>query len=95
MSIPVTKELLESGKHSSFLQVRAYVYDRPCTVHGMSVMKHSSGASTELTPPARWRVNGKLKTWKRNPEKFQLPVKHGLYNFGYITEENCHLFVTE
>lgn len=36
--------------------------------------------------PVRWRVNGKVKTWKRSPERVQIPVKHGLYNYGYITE---------
>ena len=41
---------------------------------------------------AKWRANGKCKTWKRNPERFQLPIKHGLYSYGYITEENAHLF---
>lgn len=40
----------------------------------------------------KWRANGKCKTWKRNPERFQLPIKHGLYSYGYITEENAHLF---
>lgn len=35
-----------------------------------------------------WRRNGKTKTWKRNATKFQIPVKHGLYDYGYITEEN-------
>ncbi len=39
-----------------------------------------------------WRVNGKCKTWKRSPERFRLPIKHGLYTFGEITEENAHLF---
>ena len=39
-----------------------------------------------------WRANGKCKTWKRSPERFQLPIKHGLYNYSYITEENTHLF---
>lgn len=36
----------------------------------------------------RWRVSGKPKTWKRSPEKVQVPVKHGLYMNDYITE-NC------
>lgn len=40
--------------------------------------------------PIRVRVNGKCKLWKRSPERFQVPVKHGLYDSGYITETNCH-----
>lgn len=48
--------------------------------------------SVELTPPIAWRANGACKTWKRDVERFQLPVKHGLYNYGYITNDNAHLF---
>lgn len=45
-----------------------------------------------LDKPVNWRANGKCKTWKRSPEKFKLPIKHGLYDYAYITNENCHLF---
>jgi hypothetical protein len=41
--------------------------------------------------PQRWRVNGKVKTWKRSPERVQVPVKHGLRTFDYITETCLHL----
>lgn len=34
----------------------------------------------------RWRANGQLKTWKRNPDRFVLPIKHGLYNYHRLTE---------
>ena len=37
--------------------------------------------------PQRWRVNGKPKIWKRSPDRVQVPVKHGLYNYDYITED--------
>ncbi len=33
----------------------------------------------------RWRVNGQMKTWKRNPPRFELPVKFGLYAYDTIT----------
>lgn len=32
-----------------------------------------------------WRRNGKTKTLKRQPEYYSVPVKHGLYHYGYIT----------
>lgn len=38
------------------------------------------------------RVSGEPKTWKRSPEKVQVPVKHGLYEHGYITESNLEYF---
>jgi hypothetical protein len=39
-----------------------------------------------------WRVNGKCKTWKTMPDRFSLPIKHGLYNYGYMTERNAQEF---
>jgi hypothetical protein len=39
----------------------------------------------------RWRVNGQPKTWKRDPSRVQVPVKHGLYTFGYVTENDLDL----
>jgi len=38
----------------------------------------------------RWRVNGKVKTWKTKPHKVSVPVKHGMYSFDYITERNLY-----
>jgi len=40
----------------------------------------------------RWRVNGAIKTWKTRPNNFRIPVKHGMYDFGFIDETNYHLF---
>lgn len=34
----------------------------------------------------RWRVNGKVKTWKTQPGRFCVPLKHGLYDYDYLTE---------
>lgn len=31
-----------------------------------------------------WRRNGRTQTWKRNPERFRIPVKHGLRVYGNI-----------
>ena len=39
--------------------------------------------------PLRARVNGKCKTWKRDPDNFRLPVKYGLKTCFYITPENA------
>lgn len=39
-----------------------------------------------------WRRNGATKTWKRQPDKFRIPVKYGMYSYSYITERDfCHL----
>lgn len=34
----------------------------------------------------RWKVNGMPKTWKTRPGQVKIPVKFGLYNFDYVTE---------
>ena len=39
--------------------------------------------------PARCRVNGRCKVWKTRPLEFRLPVKHGLYDCFYITQDNA------
>lgn len=41
--------------------------------------------------PRRWRVNGAVKTWKRNPNRVKVPVKHGLYSYDYLTEKDLEL----
>ena len=40
--------------------------------------------------PKECRINGMCKTWKKTPEAFRLPVKHGLRDYFYITEDNAH-----
>ncbi len=40
--------------------------------------------------PVKCRRNGKTKTWKTRPNEFKIPVKYGLYEYFYITENNCH-----
>ena len=39
--------------------------------------------------PVRCRVNGACKTWKTRPSAFSLPVKYGLKQCFYITEDNA------
>jgi hypothetical protein len=41
---------------------------------------------TDNNTPQRWRVNGQIKTWKRDPDRIHIPVKHGLYDHAYL----CH-----
>jgi len=42
----------------------------------------------------RCRVNGACKTWKTRPDEFKLPMKFGLYECFYITDENAGRFFT-
>lgn len=38
----------------------------------------------------RVRANGKCKTWKTRPNDFCLPIKYGLYAYGYITQDSAN-----
>jgi hypothetical protein len=51
--------------------------------------QHKTLKNADKTP-VRCRVNGKCKTWKTQPENFQLPVKHGLKTCFYITPANAN-----
>jgi len=44
----------------------------------------------------RWvyRRNGATKTWKTHPADFKIPVKRGLREYGYITQNEADLFTT-
>lgn len=34
--------------------------------------------------PMRFRVSGNVKTWKRDINRIKVPLKHGLYDNGYL-----------
>ncbi|MFA5136942.1 MAG: hypothetical protein WC489_06175 [Patescibacteria group bacterium] len=36
----------------------------------------------------RWRVNGKVQTWKTRPQEVRVPLKYGLYTYGELTDLN-------
>jgi len=38
----------------------------------------------------RWRVNGRVKLWKRNADKVQVPIKYGLRDYDYLHEGNLN-----
>jgi hypothetical protein len=43
----------------------------------------------------RWRVSGKIQTWKKDPKRIRIPVKHGLYSHDAITANELHLLTTK
>lgn len=36
----------------------------------------------------RFRVSGQVTTWKRSPERVRVPLKHGLYVYTALTEND-------
>lgn len=39
----------------------------------------------------RYKVNGKPKTWKREPNRIEIPLKFGLYTYDRADESHLHL----
>ena len=84
----VTKEQALNCKH--FKQIAAYRLRKLSNFPFNWV--DSDLPADSINRPINWRANGKCKTWKTRPDEFKLPIKHGLYDYGYITHENAHLF---
>jgi len=57
------------------------------------VFHHITEKNSDKTP-VRCRVNGVCKTWKTRPNEFSLPVKHGLYSYFYLSQDNAGDWVT-
>ena len=55
-----------------------------------NILHHTINKNADGTPQ-RWRVNGKVKLWKRDPGRIQVPLKYGLWDHDYLTEDNLHL----
>lgn len=45
--------------------------------------------------PIQVRSSGRCQTWKTRPDDFKLPVKYGMYESSYITQDNAPFFITE
>jgi len=57
--------------------------------HG-DILYHVTNRNSDGSPQ-RWRVNGAVKTWKRTPSRFQVPLKYGLYGYDYLDETTADL----
>lgn len=55
-----------------------------------TILYHAEHYNTDGTPQ-RWKVNGAVKRWKRKPDKIRVPLKRGLYEFDYLTQNDLHL----
>lgn len=42
-----------------------------------------------------WRRNGATKTWVTRPDEFRVPVKHGMYAYGYIEHDTPNVHTAE
>lgn len=56
-----------------------------------NIIYHKKCKNADETP-RRYRVNGKVKLWKRNLKRIKVPLKRGLWEYGYLTEDNLKEF---
>ena len=59
--------------------------------HGAEIHEEGCCLDGKRTKIIRWRVTGKVKTWKTRPNDFDFPVAHGLYTHSRINQSNGHL----
>lgn len=74
-----------NGKHSNRIQGEGRILT-------LEELKHITQSTVYIKAQCgcflRTRINGQPKTWKRQPDKVQIPYKYGLYEYGYITERD-------
>ena len=61
--------------------------DQAKALRSGQICEHITVQNADGTP-LRGRVNGKVKTWKRDDTRVQVPMKHGLYDYFYLTDAN-------
>ncbi len=67
-------------------------FDEAKTLAHGQVIHHLHLKNADGTPQ-RFRVNGKVRTWKRDPMRIEIPVKRGMYEFGTIVGPTLAFFV--
>lgn len=61
-------------------------------IHKAQTFEHKTLTNADGTR-LRVRRNGKTRTWKRTPERFEIPVKYGLYQYAIIDNDNHNEWV--
>ena len=51
------------------------------------IIYHRHNKNADGTPQ-RWKVNGQVQRWIRKPNEIKVPLKHGLYMYGYLTKND-------
>ena len=54
------------------------------------ILHHANHRNADGTPQ-RWRVTGKVKTWKKDASRIYVPIKHGMYNYDHLDEHSLDL----
>ena len=69
----------------------AITLEQAKALQGYETLYHIRYRNADGTPE-RWRVNGRVKTWKRSPNRVRVPLKRGLREFDYLDEYNLDQF---
>ncbi len=80
-----------------YIQVKSEVLI-PCSCR---VMGHVGIQTWDITPGHVWfvsiqgtarqaKVNGKVRTWKRDANRVELPIKYGMYEYATITQDDIN-----
>lgn len=86
----ITKE--QAMTADNFIQVYEMLGERKLDATSFQTWFIPNGLTKALDKPRNWRRNGKTKVWKTRPDEFKIPIKHGMYSYGYIDNTNAHLF---
>ena len=68
-------------------------YRNPSTVEEMRTWceNHSHITALDVRGQSRTvKVNGRVRTWKRDPNRIEVPYKYGLYEYGTFTADDIH-----
>jgi hypothetical protein len=66
-------------------------YRNPIDVHEMITYCDSHNHIEVLDKNGKWRtvkVNGKVRTWKRDANRIEIPCKYGLYEYFVLRAED-------
>lgn len=55
------------------------------------ILYHKIDRNRDHTP-VRWKVNGKVKRWKRDPDRIRVPLKYGINVGWYLKNDNLKDF---
>lgn len=69
-----TKEVMTVRNPSSIAEMISH-----CESHSHILLKDRCGHARRV------KVNGKVRRWKRDPNRFEVPFKYGLYEYGTLT----------
>lgn len=63
-------------------------------LHVGDMVYHKEAKNADGTAQ-RWKVTGKVKVWKRDKKRVRVPLKRGLREYGYLTEDDLDLVEVE